>query len=924
MKKKWMLLLALGLGVSGACISVSGAETLNLSDGTAEVMPEEDILSGEETGLQKEILTDNDDETSAGEISAEITSSREGGVAKWTGACVSEEIFRKWEKGEEISDAEWESMEWQGCEEPLTFSEFLSQLSGTNTGYCMIQAEEGSQNGFADIEVPSGFTAGFIGADMGVNSIASDGNTVLEVNIYTPGELRLLEGKGTVEIKNNVVQGTITGEGAKDTLIMGGDWGRIGGIRDVECIKFTDYRNSLEVAEGPVELYEIQKDSINRDNENDCNLYLNMEGYKDTLIPVIHSVFDFGINTGTDEEGNVFEEPAGIGVHYVEDFEQDEWRFIDIGEGSQAVRYNMKNDVEVLDTSYKMWVGGDASYGIDMDGTTIFQSAFNVDCFKNTEEMTAEEAFEADGNSEYPEECRQYVGSSGTLDNAMRRIAANEKKGNGTGYYAFNFAPDYEVKGTWSVPEGIKGLKSYAYEEYDEQTDTKTVYSPEISSVYVPAGTKLSIMNFAGGSGSFDITGEGITEFMGCRMNQNVSSTGTVMVTDSVLKSLACNKLISNREWSRLVIEDSLRFKEGQFNSPVIYGLPGAVFDMGVIDNRNFAQEGAMEIYLGREGEEKAFVAFNGGYFPGVKKSDAQNGQTVEEEMPLIILNCDTARAKEDGASFTENCYDINYIFDWKSEEDYFGMYLFRYTETEECLASFSEAAFDGMNFEKTAFIFDPENGGMGTVDLQPRFLFADNFEPSDNGIQGEKFKMSYYNPETEKMVKSEKYILVSGEKRGVIQEQDGKKFLMVNGEIAKDVHGLWYFNLDRKWYFLSYGQVQEQFTGVTMYDNEFFYIKDGVLDTDVTGLVPYDGGTFLFAEGRLLNKVNGLWQDIKEPDNWYFLAQGQVQEQHSGVAMYDNAFFVVNKGMLDKNYNGIIEYDGAKFNVVGGQLIVK
>lgn len=919
MKKKWMLLLALGLGVSGACVNVSGEETTELSDGTAEVMLEEDVLSGE-----KEILTDNDDEISVGEISAEIISSREEGVAKWTGAYVSEEIFRKWEKGEEISDAEWESMEWQGCEEPVTFSEFLGQLSGTNTGYCMIQAEEGSQNGFADVEVPSGLTAGFTGADMGVNSIASDGNAVLEVNIYTPGELRLLEGKGTIKIKNNVVEGTIVGTGEKDTLIMGGEWGHIGGIRGVESIKFTDYRNSLEIAEGPVEFYEIQKDSVNRENEKDYNLYLNMEGYNDTVIPVFHRVFDFGMNEGTDEEGNVFEEPAGIGVHYVEDFEQDEWRFIDIGGGSQAVRCNMKNDVEVLDTSSKMWVGGDDGYGIDMDGTTVSQVGFSVECFKNTEEMTAEEAFEADGISEYPEACRQDVGSSGTLDNAMRRIAANEKKGNGTGYYVLGFAPDYEVKGTWSVPEGIKGLKSYAYEEYDEQTDTRTVYSPKISSVYVPAGIKLSIMNFAGGSGSFDITGEGITEFIGCRMNQSVSSTGTVIVTDSVLKSLVCNKLISNREWSRLVIEDSLKFKEGQFNSPVIYGLPGAVFDMGVIDNRNFAQEGAMEIYLGREGEEKASVTFNGGYFPGIKKPDAQNGQTVEEEMPLTILNCDTAGAKEAGASFTEDCYDINYKFDWRSEEDYFGMYLVRYTETEECLAAVSEEAFDNTNFEKTAFIFEPENGDIGTVDLQPRFLFADAFEPSDNGIQGEKYKMAYYNPETDKMAKSEKYIFVSGKNRGVIQEQDGKKFLMVNGEIAKDVHGLWYFNLDKKWYFLSYGQVQEQFTGVTMYDNEFFYIKDGVLDTDVTGLVPYDGGTFLFAEGRLLNKVNGLWQDIKEPDNWYFLSQGQVQEQHSGVAMYDNAFFVVNKGMLDKNYNGVIEYDGAKFNVAGGQLIVK
>ena len=157
----------------------------------------------------------------------------------------------------------------------------------------------------------------------------------------------------------------------------------------------------------------------------------------------------------------------------------------------------------------------------------------------------------------------------------------------------------------------------------------------------------------------------------------------------------------------------------------------------------------------------------------------------------------------------------------------------------------------------------------------------------------------------------------------GIVNHANNK-FLVVNGVLSNETSGLWYSEADKVWYFLTYGQVRADYTGTVLYDGEWFYVTNGVLNSNVSGLVPYNGGTFLFVEGRLRTDVNGLWQDINNPDDWYFLALGQVQTGYKGVAMYDGGFFVVENGKFDKDYNGTIKYDGETFKVVGGQLVIK
>ena len=152
---------------------------------------------------------------------------------------------------------------------------------------------------------------------------------------------------------------------------------------------------------------------------------------------------------------------------------------------------------------------------------------------------------------------------------------------------------------------------------------------------------------------------------------------------------------------------------------------------------------------------------------------------------------------------------------------------------------------------------------------------------------------------------------------RGIV-DYDGKQFLVNNGMLAKTAQGL--HAVGDKFYFLANGQVQTQHTGLAMYDGESFYVVNGVMDVNKNGIVDYNGGKFAFAAGRLATEANGVWQD-PSTGKWYFLANGQVQTQHSGVALYDGEFFYIQKGELAKDYKGTITYNGAKFNVVEGQL---
>ena len=162
------------------------------------------------------------------------------------------------------------------------------------------------------------------------------------------------------------------------------------------------------------------------------------------------------------------------------------------------------------------------------------------------------------------------------------------------------------------------------------------------------------------------------------------------------------------------------------------------------------------------------------------------------------------------------------------------------------------------------------------------------------------------------------------------LTEYDGAKFYVKDGEVVTNMNGLYLVSgtddtttTDDKFYFFSQGQIQSEYKGLALYDNEWFYLENGYLDTNTNGIVEHDGGKFIVAVGRIAKEANGLWQDPKDK-KWYFASNGQIQTQHTGVAGYDGKLFYIIKGELATDYKGTIEYKGVVYEVINGQLYKK
>ena len=150
----------------------------------------------------------------------------------------------------------------------------------------------------------------------------------------------------------------------------------------------------------------------------------------------------------------------------------------------------------------------------------------------------------------------------------------------------------------------------------------------------------------------------------------------------------------------------------------------------------------------------------------------------------------------------------------------------------------------------------------------------------------------------------------------------NGVPVMVKNGKIDRSAVGL---TRDAAhpgdWYFCSEGVIRTDVTQIVPYETEWFYVKEGRLDTTMAAIVEYDGGLFAVAAGRLVREYNGLIQNPNGTE-WYFVAGGQVQAQHTGLAMYDDHWFYIIGGRLAEDFVGDVEYDGATFHVVNGIMV--
>lgn len=156
--------------------------------------------------------------------------------------------------------------------------------------------------------------------------------------------------------------------------------------------------------------------------------------------------------------------------------------------------------------------------------------------------------------------------------------------------------------------------------------------------------------------------------------------------------------------------------------------------------------------------------------------------------------------------------------------------------------------------------------------------------------------------------------------KNGLVRDDDGVFRYYKDGVFQKDYTGLVDFNGEtfyvengvdtykdgvvrtgeKTFYFLSLGRVVKEHNGFAMYDGNWFIIKDGKVDLTANGLFKYNGGTFLFTTGGLRRDVTGLWLE-ESTGTWYYLHEGQVQDQFTGTTWYDGQQFELVNGKLVK-----------------------
>lgn len=158
--------------------------------------------------------------------------------------------------------------------------------------------------------------------------------------------------------------------------------------------------------------------------------------------------------------------------------------------------------------------------------------------------------------------------------------------------------------------------------------------------------------------------------------------------------------------------------------------------------------------------------------------------------------------------------------------------------------------------------------------------------------------------------------------KFGFVNWISNTKFLIANGLVA-NINGLANDPEHSEiWYFCSQGQVQNQYTGLALYDGQWFYINNGKLNTTYNGFVMHDGSYFYVAAGRIVKEYSGLvWDNNGGKEDWFYLANGQVQNQYTGLAQYDNHWFYIVQGKLASYYRGNVSWNGGNYRVEGGQV---
>ena len=669
---------------------------------------------------------------------------------------------------------------------------FLGSTSDVNQMMQVIESDQKNQSvGYYTIDLPKDASVDTIDIPSGVKGVSfwgpSDYDEKTDTHTQYPikkiGSVKTKEGQtvklahaivdsglsvsgdGIVQIQDSVIQGTLKGTGANDTVTFIQD-SQLGGLSGVENVHFGKQCGSLNLR-GAAEFYNIYNDTGSDANEQ-FPVGLQIEGADASKTVTFHKTFDWGIGDFSDENGNHWTEPYTLAIRYFKTFDTngEDWEMINPGVGFQSVRFDMP-DTDIIDMLSRVQVHvPDYGYVLDMDGKTCSQEqdeSVGIEECHSTEKLSAQELFDAYGKREVSEEdfsSISWLGALPSTGQASRYLAAYQKKNNAEGYYIVHIGQKAEITGTLTVPDGVNAVKYAGSVQHDEKTDTNRWVPIKLSSVNVPAGKKVVLMNMLVKSDNLAITGEGTTELLDTRLNTNVTA-NTLEITKAAVKNLNCKKLLMESEeegGNKLVVAGYLSFEKASLNPNCeLYAEPGSYLKLGEIDCTKFDVRDNLHIFTGKNGSLSAEVYFAGELNLGTYMHTLGDGSERDLERGMNLITCDEQRAGKANACFTEDCFSETYHYN-EDGKSWWGDYPVVYKNEKICLATVDKKLDEKniLEFMSVEFAL-PDKKESSIILSVPE---KENGEWEDYAIDGDKRLVSYWRNENDewKQIKTKAY----------------------------------------------------------------------------------------------------------------------------------------------------------------------
>ena len=665
---------------------------------------------------------------------------------------------------------------------------FLGSTSDVNQMMQVIESDQKNQTaGYYTIDLPKAASVDTIDIPSGVKGVSfwgpSDYDEKTDTHTQYPikkiGSVKTKEGQtvklahaivnsglsvsgdGVVQIQDSVIQGTLKGTGANDTVTFIQD-SQLGGLSGVENVHFGKQCGSLNLR-GAAEFYNIYNDTGSDANEQ-FPVGLQIEGADASKTVTFHKTFDWGIGDFSDENGNHWTKPYTLAIRYFKTFDTngEDWEMINPGTGFQSVRFDMP-DSDIIDMINRVQVHApDIGYELDMDGKTWCNegNAVDIKICQSMEGQSAQELFDAYGKPEFSEEGLSWLGALPGTGQASRYLAAYQKKNNAEGYYIVHIGQKAEITGTLTVPDGVNAVKYAGPVQHDEKTDTNRWIPIKLSSVNVPAGKKVVLMNMLVKSDNLAITGEGTTELLDTRLNTNVTA-NTLEITKAAVKNLNCKKLLMESEeegGNKLVVAGYLSFENASLNPNCeLYAEPGSYLKLGEIDCTKFDVRDNLHIFTGKNGSLSAEVYFSGELNLGTYMHTLGDGSERDLERGMNLITCDEQRAGKANACFTEDCFSETYHYN-EDGKSWWGDYPVVYKNEKICLATVDKKLDEKNILELMSVEFVlPDKEESSIILFVPE---KENGEWEDYAIDGDKRLVSYWRNEDDewKQIKTKAY----------------------------------------------------------------------------------------------------------------------------------------------------------------------